>query len=151
MRSSPPSSARPPRARAPQSAGSSRARDHRSVLVSSNPFADVGPPRGRWSLIVTALTRMDGLIAAVGEERFRDAQEWAWATAAGTGRSLRSGGDDKWPAGIVDVPHDLSDLIWDKSEEPWLAQLELAFGAVPPDAVLRDADVHAAQGMGRRG
>ena len=70
---------------------------------------------------------MDGLIAAVGEERFRDAQEWAWATAAGTGRSLRSSGDDEWPAGIVDVPHDLSDLIWDKSEEPWLARLELAF------------------------
>jgi hypothetical protein len=67
------------------------------------------------------------LIARVGEERFRRACEWAWATAAGTGRSR---GDDRgagWPNDIPDVPHDLSDPIWEGGEESWIERVALAF------------------------
>lgn len=71
------------------------------------------------------MTRIDKLVAAVGEDRFARACEWAWATAAGTGRSSEDDTDTRWPRDVTDVPHELEDLVWD--EGPWTERLELAF------------------------
>lgn len=68
---------------------------------------------------------MEKLVAAVGEERFARACEWAWATAAGTGRSSETDADDKWPTDVTGVPHELEDLIW--YEGTWPERVELAF------------------------
>lgn len=67
------------------------------------------------------------LIASVGEERFRRACEWAWATAAGTGRSGEEDLDARWPRDVVDVPHDLADAVWEEGEASWMERVALAF------------------------
>lgn len=71
------------------------------------------------------MTRLHELVEAVGEDRFARACEWAWATAAGTGRSSTYDADSKWPTEVTDVPHELEDLVWDQGS--WTERLELAF------------------------
>lgn len=73
------------------------------------------------------MTEMREPIASVGEELFRQASEWAWATAAGTGRSREEDPNARWPSDVLDVPHDLSDPIWDEGEESWIERMALAF------------------------
>jgi hypothetical protein len=73
------------------------------------------------------VTELRDLIATVGDERYRHGCEWAWATAAGTGRSGAEDSDAQWPSDVVDVPHDLSDPIWDEGEASWLERVALAF------------------------
>jgi hypothetical protein len=70
---------------------------------------------------------MRDLIAAVGEERFRDACEWATATAAGAGRSRGRDPDAAWRDDVVNVPHDLAGQLWEGGEGTWSERLGLAF------------------------
>lgn len=52
----------------------------------------------------------DELVAEVGAERYAGACEWAWRTAARTGRC---GGARSWPGSLETVPHEFSDAWWD--------------------------------------
>jgi hypothetical protein len=73
------------------------------------------------------VTSMADLITAVGEDRFRRACDWAWATAAGTGRPREPEDDHEAPEDVDYVPHDLEDLIWWQGEASSLARIDLAF------------------------
>jgi hypothetical protein len=72
------------------------------------------------------MTKMRELIASVGEERFFQAREWAWATAAGAARSREAELEARWSNDVLDVSHDLSDPIWDEGDEPWIERVALA-------------------------
>jgi hypothetical protein len=54
---------------------------------------------------------VDDLIASIGSDRYRCAQEWAWATAATTGTSAGRS-EPKFPRDCVNVPQDLGNMIW---------------------------------------
>jgi len=62
---------------------------------------------------------MTEIIAAVGEDRYREACAEAWRTAARTGMSL---GREDFPS---NVPHQIGDLVWGSGGNP-LAKLEVA-------------------------
>lgn len=68
------------------------------------------------------MTSIDDLKAHVGNELFDEARRWAWETAAGTGRS-QSQAESGWSKEVVDVPHDLCDLIWFDEELGPLARI----------------------------
>lgn len=50
------------------------------------------------------------LVARVGAERYAGACEWAWRTAARTGRC---GVGRSWPTSLEEVPHEFADAWWD--------------------------------------
>jgi hypothetical protein len=66
------------------------------------------------------------LVEHVGEQRFKEAVEWAWATAAGTGSQTSSRKGD-WPEAVLITPHDLEELIWDDLDATWHERVALAF------------------------
>lgn len=72
------------------------------------------------------MTSIDDLKAHVGNELFDEARRWAWETAAGTGRS-QSEAESGWSKEVVDVPHDLCDLIWFDEELGPLDRVVLHF------------------------
>jgi hypothetical protein len=74
------------------------------------------------------MTEIKDLVAAVGEHRFRRACGWASRYAAGIFPPAQTVFEsiDKWPTDVTDVPHELSDLVWE-SKGSWLARVELAF------------------------
>ena len=68
------------------------------------------------------------LVEKVGPRRFERACEWAWATAARTGRSAGTHDpDSRWPDDVVGVPHELADEIWDEGAASWSDRIALAF------------------------
>jgi hypothetical protein len=69
-----------------------------------------------------ASVRFDALVREVGEERYAAACEWAWRTAARTGRC---GVDRSWPSSLTEVPHEFSDAWWDGAT-PLSERLEMA-------------------------
>jgi hypothetical protein len=72
------------------------------------------------------MIQMSDLVARVGEERFRNACEWAMATAARTGHSRERGQDARWPDDILNVPHELADPLWDEGDGTGFERLGLA-------------------------
>ena len=68
------------------------------------------------------MTLLERHVAEVGRERYDLACEWAWRTAARTGRMDHDG---EWPDDLSMVPHELSDL-WYEGEEPLSERLEAA-------------------------
>jgi hypothetical protein len=64
------------------------------------------------------------LAGIVGVDRFEAACEWAWRTAAGTGKSDRD--DVEWPDDLAEVPHDLADPVWYDTTDPLGERLAVA-------------------------
>ena len=77
------------------------------------------------------------VMAVVGAERYEQAREWAWATAAGTGRTGADDPDAQWPSDVVDVPHDLPDAVWEEGAAAWSERVALVF------ALYRDMPCYA--------
>jgi hypothetical protein len=89
-------------------------------------------------------TELRDLIEYVGEDRFRKASEWAWATAPGTG-TAKAAADDGWPKSATMVPHDLEELIWDDEDASWKDRVDLAlalYREMPCYAILMYARHH---------
>jgi len=67
------------------------------------------------------------LLDHVGENLYLRACEWAWATAAGTGKSIALGDRDaSWPEEVVMIPHDLDEVLWSAGDALVAERLELA-------------------------
>lgn len=78
--------------------------------------------------------RLREIISSVGADAFERACEFAWATAAGTGKALgawtgaRQGTEDaEADKAAQELPHDLVDLTIDDERRPWVERIPLHF------------------------